>query len=169
MTRVCAKCHEMSHKSASFQQILAPLELEPCLRRGRHACRGHKSACAQGGARDGWGSSPDVSVDIAPGGAWRWRRKSLWRSGGRGQYDAAGQGSASFPDIQATSSNNQAASLPRWRQLKALTPRPHGRGSMRRGAGSGDRPLILFEGMICVLFEAGAPALTKGRSVGPVD
>ena len=28
----------MSHKSASFQQILAPLELEPRLRRGKHAC-----------------------------------------------------------------------------------------------------------------------------------
>jgi hypothetical protein len=29
------------------------------------------------------------------GGSCRWRRKSLWRSGGGGRYEAAGQSSAS--------------------------------------------------------------------------
>jgi len=104
-----------------------------------------RSPCVQGGERDGWGSSPGVSLDIVHGGGCRWWRKALWRSGGRGRYEAADQGSASFRNIQA-------ASLPRWGLSEVLASRPYGRGSMRRGAGSGDRPLILWWARFCSLF-----------------
>jgi hypothetical protein len=129
-----------------------------------------QSVCVQGGERNGWGLSTGVSLAVVLRDGCRRRRKSLWRSGGGGRYEAADQGSASFRNIQA-------ASFPRWGLSEVLASRPYGRGSMRRGAGSGDRPLILFEGMAFVLFEgvtfavltAGAPRRTKSRSTGPVD
>jgi len=129
----------MSHKSASFQQILAPLELEPWLRRGKNACM-TQSACVQGGERDGWGSSPGVSLDSIGGMAVAGGASHFGGAARAAEYEAADQGSVSFRNIQA-------AFLLRWGQLEVLASRPHGRGSMRRGAGSGDRPLILFEGV----------------------
>ena len=92
-----------------------------------------QSGRVQGGERNGWGSSPGVSLDIMHWGGCRWWRKSLWRSGGGGRYEAADQGSATFRNIQA-------ASLPRWGQLEVLASRPHGREHAARGRIGGPAP-----------------------------
>src|SRR6266545_3603080 len=92
-----------------------------------------QAACVQGGARNGWGSSSGVSLNIV---LWGWlslaTQVSLAELRG-GRYEAAGHASASFRNIQA-------ASLPCWGQLEVLTSRLQGRGSKRRGAGPGDPP-----------------------------
>jgi len=63
----------MSHKSASFQQILAPLESEPSLRRGKNACRTKRMRAKEGRARVGGrrfaGALTSVSGLVGVGGA----------------------------------------------------------------------------------------------------